>query len=34
MSRQTRMKLVSPEENQALETIEESGLTEQKKSQC
>ena len=28
MSRQSRTKLVPPEENQALEIIEESGLTE------
>ena len=30
MSRQSRTKLVPPEENQALEIIEESGLPEQK----
>ena len=30
MSRQSRTKLVPPEENQALEIAEESGLTEQK----
>ena len=30
MPRQSRMKLVPPEENQALEIIEDFGLTEQK----
>jgi hypothetical protein len=30
MSRQTRMKLISPEENQALETLEESDPSQQK----